>query len=139
MLDPSLRHEQFVAAASQLFGSLSASTLDEIEPLAEWRQLVRGDALFRQGQASTGLYVVMSGRLQVVRENADGTTIILGEAGPGESVGEMGFFTKEPRSASVVALRDSLLVRFPNAAFERIVASHPEVVRDLTRMMIHRV
>ena len=40
MLDPSLRHEQFVAAASQLFGSLSASTLDEIEPLAEWRQLI---------------------------------------------------------------------------------------------------
>lgn len=139
MPQASVRHEQFVAAASRLFGSLSAATLEEIEPLAEWRQLARGDALFRQGQESTGLYVVISGRLQVARENADGTTIILAEAGPGEAVGEMGFFTKEARSASVVAARDSLLVRFPNAAFERIVTRHPEVVRDLTRMMIRRV
>src|SRR4029079_14885445 len=84
---------------------------------------------------STGLYVVVSGRLQVVRENANGTAVIIAEAGPGEAVGEMGFFTKEPRSASVIAIRDSLLLRFPNAAFERIVARHPEVVRDLTRMM----
>ncbi|HEX6097093.1 MAG TPA: cyclic nucleotide-binding domain-containing protein [Thermoanaerobaculia bacterium] len=98
------RHEQFVAAAARLFGSLSAEALAAIEPLAEWVHLVRGDALFRQGDASDGLCVVVSGRLQVVRTNSDGTAIVLSEVPSGESIGEMGFFTREPRTADVIAV-----------------------------------
>ena len=134
-----VHHEQFVAAASRLFGSLSAEALEAIRPLAEWVQLVRGDALFRQGDASDGLCVVVSGRLQVVRTNSDGTSIIVSEATPGESIGEMGFFTREPRTADVIAIRDSLVVKFSNEAFERIITLHPEIVRDLMRLQIGRL
>ncbi len=133
------RHEQFVNAASRLFGSLSEDTLTAIEPLAQWIQLARGESLFQQGDASDGLCVVVSGRLQVVRENKDGTTIVIGEASPGESIGEMGFFTREPRTADVIAIRDSLVVKFSTEAFERIIASHPGIVRDLMRMQIGRL
>lgn len=134
-----VRQEQFVSAASRLFGSLSAEALAAIEPLAEWIQLVRGEALFRQGDASDGLCVVASGRLQVVRTNSDGTCLVLAEVSPGESTGEMGFFTREPRTADVIAVRDSLVVRFSTEAFERIIALHPEIVRDLMRMQIGRL
>src|SRR5919108_307331 len=103
---PSLRHTQFVAAASQLFGSLSEQALATIEPLAQWIQLVRGEALFQQGDASDGLCVVVSGRLQVIRTNSDGVETVIAEVKPGESIGEMGFFTREPRTADVVAVRD---------------------------------
>jgi len=134
-----VRHDQFVAAASRLFGSLSAEALDAIEPLAQWIQLVRGEALFRQGDASDGLCVVVSGRLQVVRANSDGTSIVVSEATPGESIGEMGFFTREPRSADVIAVRDTLVVKFSSDAFERIIKLHPEIVRDLMRLQIGRL
>ena len=139
MLAVDTRHEQFVAAASRLFGSLSAEALATIEPLAEWIPLVRGDALFRQGDASDGLCVVISGRLQVVRTNSDGTSIVLTETSPGESIGEMGFFTREPRTADVIAVRDALVVKFSNDAFERIIKLHPEIVRDLMRLQIGRL
>ena len=131
--------DEFIAAAARLFGSLEKETIEEIEPLAQWHPLVRGDALFRQGDPSDGIYVVVSGRLKVVRENTDGTSVVIGEAGAGESIGEMGFFTKEPRTASIVAVRDSLVVKFSNAAFERIIARHPEIVRDLMRLQIGRM
>ncbi|MGZ5432366.1 MAG: cyclic nucleotide-binding and patatin-like phospholipase domain-containing protein [Thermoanaerobaculia bacterium] len=134
----SARHGQFIAAASELFGSLSDEALSAIEPLAEWVPLVRGDALFRQGDASDGLCVVVSGKLQVVRANVDGTFVVIGEATPGESIGEMGFFTREPRNADVIAIRDSLVVKFSTVAFERIIALHPEIVRDLMRQQIGR-
>jgi len=133
------KHEQFVSAASRLFGSLSANALDTIEPLAQWIQLVRGEALFGQGDVSDGLCVVVSGRLQVVRENKDGLSVVIAEVSPGESIGEMGFFTREPRSADVVAIRDSLVVKFSTDAFERIITLHPEIVRDLMRMQIVRL
>ena len=134
-----LRHDQFVAAASQLFGSLSEQALATIEPLAQWIQLVRGEALFQQGDASDGLCVVVSGRLQVIRTNSDGTNVVIGEAKPGESIGEMGFFTREPRTADVIAVRDSLVVKFSTEAFERIITLHPEIVRDLMRLQIGRL
>src|SRR5687767_12640432 len=102
MTDHQGRHEQFVGAAARLFGSLSPEALATIEPLAEWLHLVRGDALFRQGDSSDGVFVVVSGRMQVIRAGKDGTALILGEASPGESVGEMGFFTREPRNADVI-------------------------------------
>jgi predicted acylesterase/phospholipase RssA/CRP-like cAMP-binding protein len=137
--DSSLRNDQFVSAASRLFGSLSAEALATIEPLAEWIQLVRGDALFRQGDPSDGLCVVVSGRLQVVRTNSDGTAVVVSEATPGESIGEMGFFTREPRTADVIAVRDALVVKFSNEAFERIIKLHPEIVRDLMRLQIGRL
>jgi predicted acylesterase/phospholipase RssA/CRP-like cAMP-binding protein len=136
---PDARRSQFVAAASRLFGSLSPEALSTIEPLAEWIQVVRGEALFRQGESSDGLFVVISGRLQVVRTDGDGTSTIISEAVPGESIGEMGFFTREPRTADVVAIRDSLVVKFSNAAFERIITLHPEIVRDLMRLQIGRL
>jgi predicted acylesterase/phospholipase RssA/CRP-like cAMP-binding protein len=132
-------HDQFVAAAARLFGSLSAEALAAIEPLAEWVHLVRGDALFRQGDASDGLCVVVSGRLQVVRTNSDGTTVVLSEVPSGESIGEMGFFTREPRTADVIAVRDALVVKFSNEAFEKIIALHPGIVRDLMRLQIGRM
>lgn len=139
MPDTEKRHEQFVAAVARLFGSLSEEALATIEPLAEWIHMVRGSALFKQGDASDGVCVVISGRLQVIRAHADGTSIIIGEASPGESIGEMGFFTREPRTADVIAIRDSLVVKFSTEAFERIIALHPEIVRDLMRMQIGRL
>ncbi|HEX2060464.1 MAG TPA: cyclic nucleotide-binding and patatin-like phospholipase domain-containing protein [Thermoanaerobaculia bacterium] len=134
-----VRHEQFLNAAKLLFGSLSAEALATIEPLAEWIHLVRGDALFRQGDASDGVCVLISGRLHVVRTDSDGTRVVIGEAMPGESIGEMGFFTREPRTADVIAVRDSLVVRFSTEAFERIISLHPEIVRDLMRLQIGRL
>lgn len=133
------RHQQFVAAASRLFGSLKPEALAEIEPLAEWISVVRGETLFRQGDPSDGIYVAISGRFQIVRHNANGSSLVIGEAAPGESIGEMGFFTKEPRTASVVAIRDALLVRFSNDAFEKIITLRPEIVRDLMRQQIGRM
>jgi predicted acylesterase/phospholipase RssA/CRP-like cAMP-binding protein len=139
MLAGDTKHEQFVNAASRLFGSLSADALATIEPLAVWIQLARGEALFKQGDPSDGLCVVVSGRLQVVRTNNDGTVIVVAEIPPGESIGEMGFFTREPRTADVIAVRDSLVVKFSTEAFERIIALHPHIVRDLMRMQIGRL
>lgn len=139
MLAVDTRHDQFVSAASRLFGSLSGAALEAIEPLAQWIQLVRGEALFRQGQTSDGICVVVSGRLQIVRTNSDGTSIVLNEATAGESIGEMGFFTREPRTADVIAVRDTLVVKFSNEAFERIITLHPEIVRDLMRQQIGRL
>src|SRR6185436_1368172 len=84
------------------------------------------------------VYVVASGRMLIVKERGD-TLNVIAETLPGETVGEMSFFTHAPRSAGVCAARDTLLIRFSNEAFDQIINSHPEIVRELLRVQFARL
>ena len=57
----------------------------------------------------------------------------------GEVVGEMALISGRPRSASVVALRDSELVRLPSAAYDDLVGKQPQKVLQLTRALVRRL
>ena len=115
--DARLKHEQFAAAAARLFGVMDEQALARIEPSAQWVHVRRSQYLFRQGDPSDGVYVIVSGRMHIISERAGGKPTVIGEALPGETIGEMSFFTTEERSASVAAARDSLLIRFANDVF----------------------
>ncbi len=99
----------------------------------ETRVLHGGDWLFRQGDAGDSLYFLVRGRLQVwiEAEGADGQPRLLGEVVPGESVGEVGLISGEPRSASIQAIRDSLLIRINRRSFENLAERHPALVMKL--------
>ena len=72
-----------------------------------------GEVVFAEGDPSDAGYLVVSGRWR------PGTTgIQLGEVGRGEVVGEIGLIERPPRSATVIALRDSTLARFSAEAFQ---------------------
>ena len=87
--------------------------------------LVRGgEAVVRQGDPSDALYVVIQGRLRVV----DGGGATLGELRRGQSFGEIGLLTEGPRTATVVAVRDSLLARLSRESFDRLVTAHPQAM-----------
>ncbi len=93
---------------------------------------------FTKATRANGVYVVASGRMLVVRERGGACTII-GEARTGESLGEMSFFLHEPRSAGALAARDTLLIKFPNDAFDAVITAHPELVRELLRVQFARL
>ena len=91
--------------------------------------LVRGgEALVRQGDPSDALYVVIQGRLRVVLERADGQAGTLHELRRGQSVGEIGILTGGTRTATVYAVRDSLLARLSREGFERLLAAYPQAM-----------
>ena len=80
--------------------------IETIRSEAEFTDLQSGELLFRQGERSDDVYFLLSGRLRAYTEDGSKRTI-LGEIGRGETVGELALFTEEPRSASIVALRNS--------------------------------
>ncbi len=61
------------------------------------------------------------------------------EIARGEVIGEMSLFTGEPRSATVVAVRDSVLVKLDKPRFDGLVALSPLVSQTLTRQIIQRL
>ena len=89
--------------------------------------LKAGDLLFRQGDLGDLIYHCESGALEVFRELADGGAETLNRIAPGNYVGELGPILNLPRSASVRALEDSVVLGLTVAAFRK---RHPYAFRQ---------
>src|SRR5210317_1052875 len=97
----------------------------------ETRVLKGGDWLFREGDAGDSLYFLVRGRLQAWAGVDGADPRLLGEIVAGESVGEVGLISGEPRSAGIQAIRDSLLIRIDRTTFENLAKQHPALVIKL--------
>lgn len=121
--------------------------LGELEPAArsllhrhlQWVTIAGGRTLLTQGDAGDSMYLVISGRLRAYQRMDDGTERAIREMGRGQVIGELSLFTDEPRSATIVAVRDSLLVRLGKQAFDELLASSSRLSVLLTRQIIHRL
>ena len=131
-------HSYQVRAAmneSSLLKDVPEAVKSEIETGFQWKELHSGETLFRQEDIGDALYLIVSGRIQLVRENdaADmaRSERILKELGPGEMFGEMALLTGKARSATAYAIRDTQLVYLDRQSFDRIVSSYPKVMLEL--------
>lgn len=125
-------------ASSLLFGELDAEMLRWLAPRCTRVHVRGGETLVRQGDAGDALFVVAYGRLRVVLIDETGAGRILGEIGRGETVGEMALLTGEARSSSVIAVRDSEVIRVGRDEFERLTTDHPRMMLELIRVLIAR-
>lgn len=133
------RRLDLVKHVSAFFGGLDDEALAHIADTSEWIDLKRGDVLIRQGEAGDRLYVLLIGRLQAVHRRDDGVTHTVGDIAAGETVGEMSFFTGAPRSATVSAVRDSLLIGMSHSTVDDLLARRPGAARHVIRVQIDRV
>jgi NTE family protein len=121
-----------------IFGDLEDTQLNVLLENAEWVQINGGDRLIREGDVSESMYFLLQGRLTSVKMQKDGTSLILGDVSPGQSVGEIGVFSGEPRSASVYATRDSLLIQISLQGITKIAQVLPALILQVTKTIIHR-
>ena len=124
-------------ALTNVFGSLDDALLAKLSHQLEVVDVAGGSALFRQGDPGDSLYILLRGRLNVSLVDPEtGVEKLVGETAPGESVGEIGLLTGEPRSASLWAARDSRLVRISQPAFDELAEDNPALLRGLANVVI---
>jgi predicted acylesterase/phospholipase RssA len=129
-----LRYSQLATHLAGLFDAADPGVLAEIEADAEWVSLEGGEVLFERGDEGDAAYIVISGRLRIV----DGPRA-LNEVGAGETLGEMALLSGEPRAATVIAMRDSLLARLPADLFNGLVQRHPSLLRRIAGLLVERL
>jgi CRP/FNR family cyclic AMP-dependent transcriptional regulator len=97
-----------------------------------------GQTLFREGDPSDGVFRLLSGTVDVVRE-LDGDPILLGRVGAGQFIGEMGIVENQPRSATVRAASEVEAEFFnPTEFLDQIVGS-PRTARELIQRLSQRL
>lgn len=97
-------------------------------------KIEKGGYLFKEGDSSTCMYLIKSGRLAVTRKNFTGDDeVILSEKVVGELIGEMAFFDNKPRSANVKALTGSEVIELPFSALQEQFNTCPAWLKVMTK------
>ncbi len=97
-----------------------------------------GDFLLYEGEESTEMYYLQSGTLAVLKRKGDKEHQI-GTIISGELVGEMSFLDKAPRSASVKAMTECVLVVVPHEKLEATLESLPKWFTALQHTLLDRL
>ena len=107
---------------------------------ASWFALTGGEILFAEGTPADTLYLLRSGRLGVFRRDAhqDRPPEFVGVIRPGEPAGEMAMMAGTEHTADVVALRDCEVLALPRDAFFEAARKEPDLMVELSRLMIQR-
>lgn len=127
-------------ALTGVFGPVDETAFAEVASSAQWLEAPAGSIVYRQGEPGDCLCLLLRGRLHVrFRDPEEGGERLVAEIAPGQAVGEIGLLTGNPRTATVVAVRDSLMVRIDAPTFDRLVEHHPELVRKLSRVVVERL
>jgi CRP-like cAMP-binding protein len=100
------------------FVDLTSEEAREVAGLLGTIDLENGETLFRQGEPSTAVYLLISGEVQIRIEDPDRSPRTLVTLGPGAIIGEMGPLTSEPRGATCIACTDTHLAQLPYAALD---------------------
>jgi putative ABC transport system ATP-binding protein len=119
MVVVSTHDERLIPIADHVVEMVPKFRLDDHEP--ERVLLSPGDVLFRQGDYGELVYVVDVGRVEVVRELADGGEEVLASLGAGEYFGEMAPLLGLPRSGTARAVEDTALTSYTVRRFREQV------------------
>ena len=122
--------------ATQFFSALEANARAALSDHLETRFIQRGEALVRQGRPAEAFYLVVSGRFAVT---IDGRKEPISEIGPNQPIGEIAFLTGGQRTATVTALRDSIVLRLDKQDFDTLSKDNPDIWRSLTTTMADRL
>lgn len=121
-------------AACPLFEGIDAEGLAMLAGRAVQVDFPTGHVIARQGEIGTGFFVVITGRVRVVR---DGT--IVAHLGPGEFFGELSVLDRQPRNAMVAAAESTSCLALASWDFEQVLLEQPALTLAILRGVATRL
>ncbi|MFQ5399915.1 MAG: PP2C family protein-serine/threonine phosphatase [Anaerolineae bacterium] len=120
----------------QTFAGLDKSALDTLRHLAEERAYPTGVTLCHQGEMEHTFYIVVDGRVAVVRDMEDGTEQLLASRGPNEFFGEMALIDNTTRFANCVTVMPTRVLEVTEDTFGKVVEKSPAVAYAVMRRIL---
>ena len=109
---------------------------EEIWSRARVRHLLGGEVLVVENTPADAIFLVVSGRFEI---RVEGRPAPLAEIGVGQPIGEIAFFSGGLRTATAVAVRDSMVLELDRASFEEVVRRVPAVYDRLLATLARRL
>ncbi len=133
-----MRHADLIAQIP-MFEGLSDGDREALAERLQERRFAPGETVFKKDDKGTSMYVVLSGAVQIFLppppNDKDAPRVILKDSRTGEYFGELALFDDKPRSASVEATLDTVLLELTREEFaEHLVRSKTAALSILSEM-----
>ncbi len=124
-------------AASPALASLNKEHRVEIVQKFVYREVPQDRVVLKQGQIGDGLYMVVTGRLQVLR-TVGAEQLHVADLKPGDIFGEMSLLNHEPINADVIAQTKCIVLRMSRGNFLELASVYPQFLADLSDISTQR-
>jgi len=95
-----------------IFSDLDERELIEVEKIVHRRQYKKGEPIFRMGDPGLGMYIIVTGTVDIVEELQDENQKHIATLGHGAFFGDLALLDESPRSASAIAAVDCDIIGF---------------------------
>jgi len=120
----------------EIFAGLDAEQLGEIAAIVKTKSCSRGEAIITEGEQDNNFYVVLSGCFEIRLGN---NNIALANIGVGQPIGEVGFIAEVARTATVTAIRESIVLVLEKNAFDVVCRDNPKIWYALSVALARRL
>lgn len=122
-----------------LFVGLSIEELKLLASICEEVVYEKGQRIFNEGDPGDAMYIIVNGRVSVEIVQHDGKVTRLATRTGYEFFGEMALFDAGPRSAAIVTIVDTLLLKIEGTALMKLARQYPDLAIDLIRVLSGRL
>jgi CRP-like cAMP-binding protein len=122
-----------------VFSAMDAVELDDVISQATALRIPKGAAVFEQGETARAFYVLLNGRLKVMKLTPDGQQVLIRFVVPGDIYGIAKALNREDYPATATALVDSVTLAWDMAIWDDFMARHPSFARNVMQMMGQRI
>ena len=126
-----------VLRSRSLFAGFSDGQLDELLSGARRGRYGRGESIIEQGEEGASMFVLLDGAADVLVSTNGEATRVAG-LGAGDCFGEMSLLNGEPRSATVRARTDCVVMEISKASVAQMLERSPELLQTLSEMLARR-
>ena len=121
-----------------LFNPLTDEERAELSEKIVQKNYNQGNTLIKMGDDGDSMFVLSEGLLDI-RIGPDGlNSKKVGDIYPGNFFGEMSLLTGEKRSATITAVKDSMVFEIKKEHVKDLFRKNPEILKDITKLVAER-
>jgi CRP/FNR family transcriptional regulator, cyclic AMP receptor protein len=119
-----------------LFKDLSPKELESVNAIAAVETYNSGDEVYCEGDKAASLFFIKFGSVRIRRSGKD-DSVDVAQLGTGSHFGEMSFVDGEARSATVIAMEKSEIVKIDFDALRKLFEKEPAIAVKVYRSLAH--
>jgi CRP-like cAMP-binding protein len=125
--------------ALPLFNAMSGAELDDVVAHAKSKRIPKGVAVFREGEIAKSFFVLLHGRLKVIKVTPQGQQMIVRFVNPGDIYGIAKALRRDDYPGTAIAVVDSVTLAWPSEIWDSFMAAHPTFATNVMGTMGQRL
>ena len=130
----SILEKTIILKSVDLFHKIPGDVLTRIAQIAEELRCEQNHVIFKEGDHGDSMFVIISGKVDVIQNDHSITQLERGTC-----IGEMALLDHESRSADAITLEESVLLKIDQEGFFQLMASNPEIMKQIVKILTRRV